>query len=221
VSSYEPEPGYQYAAQSTGRRSVPDVSFDGDPNTGVAVYTTTPSNGAGGWEQVGGTSVGAPAWAAVIAVVNQGRRLYGIPNLDGPTQVLPTLYLLPSYDFHKVTSPTPSLRRSASSTVTAGLGTPNGIAAIYGLAFNLGVSSAAVKAAAPALATTTTTSGGSTGRPAVTVQTPARVEHPRFTPVRFAAGGTSSLTHLTALMPLPCTRPTSHLAFDSPATDHP
>ena len=37
-SRYEPEPGYQAAVQSTGRRSTPDVAFDADPYTGVAVY---------------------------------------------------------------------------------------------------------------------------------------------------------------------------------------
>ena len=41
-SQYEPEPGYQESVQQTGMRSTPDVSFDGDPNTGVEVYATPP-----------------------------------------------------------------------------------------------------------------------------------------------------------------------------------
>jgi hypothetical protein len=52
-------------------RGVPDVSYVADPNTGVYVYCSTyfPP----GWYQVGGTSAGAPQWAALIALANQGR----------------------------------------------------------------------------------------------------------------------------------------------------
>src|SRR5262249_37014102 len=39
LSLLEPEPGYQFPVQATGRRSTPDVAFDGDPNTGVQVYS--------------------------------------------------------------------------------------------------------------------------------------------------------------------------------------
>ena len=39
-SRFEPEPAYQQAVQATGQRRVPDVAFDGDPNTGVSVYDT-------------------------------------------------------------------------------------------------------------------------------------------------------------------------------------
>ncbi len=48
-------------------RTVPDVSFVADPNTGVAVVY-----GAYLYA-VGGTSAGAPQWAALIALANQGR----------------------------------------------------------------------------------------------------------------------------------------------------
>jgi hypothetical protein len=36
-------------------RSIPDVAWDVNPNTGVAVYSKT---GTGGWAMAGGTSVG-------------------------------------------------------------------------------------------------------------------------------------------------------------------
>ena len=45
---------------------------------------------------------GAPAWAGIIAIVDQGRALQGIPSLDGPTQTLPSLYAAPSSDFYSV-----------------------------------------------------------------------------------------------------------------------
>jgi hypothetical protein len=106
-SPFEPEPGYQAAAQSSGHRSTPDVAFLGDPNTGVAVYETPPRGGTGSWITVGGTSLGTPAWAAIVAIVDQGRALAGKGSLDGPTQTLPALYSLPSADFHSVPNPPP------------------------------------------------------------------------------------------------------------------
>ena len=48
-------------------RTVPDVSYVADPNTGVGV-----AYGRYLYE-VGGTSVGAPQWAALIALANQSR----------------------------------------------------------------------------------------------------------------------------------------------------
>ena len=83
-SLYEAEPAYQRSVQDTGKRSTPDVSFDGDPDTGVNVYETSPVTGQGSWEVVGGTSLGTPAWAGIIAIVDQGRALEGQGSLDGP-----------------------------------------------------------------------------------------------------------------------------------------
>ena len=101
-SQYEKEPSYQAAIQTTGFRATPDVAFDADPNTGVPVYQTQPYSGQPTVEYVGGTSLGAPAWAAIVAIADQGRALEGKGSLDGPTQTLPTLYSLPSADFHAV-----------------------------------------------------------------------------------------------------------------------
>jgi len=103
-SQFEPEPSYQQSVQTTGTRSAPDVAFDADPNTGVEVYATNPGSGRGTWQTVGGTSVGAPAWAGIIAIVDQGRALAGNGSLDGPTQTLPALYAAPSSDFNTVTA---------------------------------------------------------------------------------------------------------------------
>lgn len=44
-------------------RYVPDVSFLANPETGAAIYYN------GSWQTAGGTSLGAPAWAAVWALV--------------------------------------------------------------------------------------------------------------------------------------------------------
>ena len=91
--------------QNTGFRTVPDVAFDADPNTGVAVYDSyNDTDNSGPWVDVGGTSVGAPAWAALFAIANQGRVLAGGTTLDGPSEALPALYAISPTDFNDITS---------------------------------------------------------------------------------------------------------------------
>jgi subtilase family serine protease len=93
-SQVESEPSYQLNVQSTGVRSTPDVSYDGDPNTGFAVYDSLAYQGSSGWQVYGGTSAGAPQWAALVAIADQGRTLAGEGTLDGASQTLPMLYAL-------------------------------------------------------------------------------------------------------------------------------
>ncbi len=68
LSLYEKEPAYQttYGVQkANGFRAVPDVSFNANPQSGVAVYDSSAYQGQAGWFQVGGTSLGSPSWAAM------------------------------------------------------------------------------------------------------------------------------------------------------------
>jgi Ca2+-binding RTX toxin-like protein len=58
-------------------RAVPDVAYNADPNSGVAVYNTTPLFGDSGWAALGGTSAGSPQWAGIIAIGNQLRTYLG------------------------------------------------------------------------------------------------------------------------------------------------
>ena len=138
-SPYEPEPSYQRSVQTTGQRATPDVAFDADPSTGVEIYETSPRSRRGSWQVSAGTSLGAPAWAGIIAIVDQGRALAGKGSLDGPSQTLPTLYALPSSDFHSVSPFTPwgglsswlwdlfgSGSDGATANIETGLGSPNG-----------------------------------------------------------------------------------------------
>ncbi len=119
-SRFVAEPGYQRSVSAGGRRLTPDVAFVGDPDTGVEVYQTSPYTGLGSWQVVGGTSLGTPAWAAIIAIADQGRALQGKGSLDGPTQTLPTLYALSPADFHAVAPNRPG------GAGPMGLGSPNG-----------------------------------------------------------------------------------------------
>jgi subtilase family serine protease len=67
ISAYETEPAFQKAysiPKSGGMRAIPDVSYDADPHSGFPIYR------AGRWELVGGTSAGAPQWAAIAALGN-------------------------------------------------------------------------------------------------------------------------------------------------------
>ncbi|MCL5877537.1 MAG: S53 family peptidase [Candidatus Bathyarchaeota archaeon] len=62
VSKYIDRPWYQTKFGLTyDNRTVPDVAYNGNPSTGVAVYNGT-------WWSVGGTSAGAPQWAAIHAL---------------------------------------------------------------------------------------------------------------------------------------------------------
>ena len=73
VSVYEPKPSFQAGFQSKTKRGVPDVAYDADPSTGFAVYDSESLQNQSGWFQVGGTSAGAPQWAALFAIANSMR----------------------------------------------------------------------------------------------------------------------------------------------------
>ena len=88
-SQFESEPAYQLLVQTSGHRSTPDVAYNADPNQGFAVYDSV---GGSGWLSVGGTSAGAPQWAGLVAIADQGRAVQGQTSLDGSAQTLANLY---------------------------------------------------------------------------------------------------------------------------------
>ena len=108
VSSYVAIPSFQSGWQSNAGRGVPDVSYVADPNTGVLVYDSV----NGGWFVVGGTSAGAPQWAAAIALANQLRLANGSSNMGAATPSIyskakgstTTPYLVNSTYFYDVSS---------------------------------------------------------------------------------------------------------------------
>ena len=100
-------------------RTINDVAVVADPDTGVAAYVTT----LGGWNVVGGTSVGSPIVASMYA-------LAGNTKSAGPS----TLYARPNL-FHTITgssavcSPLYLCTATSGYNGPAGLGTPNGLGA--------------------------------------------------------------------------------------------
>ena len=136
ISSYETQPAYQQGLiihngsatiSSNGYRTIPDIAFDGDPDSGVPVYDSFTIGGP--WWEVGGTSLSAPCWGAIISLADQVRADHGLGSLDGPSQTLPTLYHLyqsSSYarDFHDITSGKNGYQAGTGYDLMAGIGTP-------------------------------------------------------------------------------------------------
>jgi subtilase family serine protease len=103
ISAYEAQPGYQngVVTQSTKWRTVPDVAYNASGSSPFGVYDTS---GYGGWIAVYGTSAGAPQWASLIAIADQGRAANSQGTLDGFSQTLPKLYSIAQTDFHDITT---------------------------------------------------------------------------------------------------------------------
>lgn len=91
--SYQSGPGV-LNSYSNGMRQTADVAFNADPNTGYSVYFNR------SWWEYGGTSFGAPQWAAIFALANSahggrlgagGPTLYGLAN-NIPAQTYPAFH---------------------------------------------------------------------------------------------------------------------------------
>ena len=67
-SSLNAKPSWQTSATQCSGKAVADVSAVADPQTGVAVYDTTPYQGSSGWQVYGGTSASSPIIASVYAM---------------------------------------------------------------------------------------------------------------------------------------------------------
>lgn len=131
-SSFESQPSYQkgVVSQTSTARATPDVAYNASPSTGVSVYDSVPYQGTTlGWVVVGGTSAGAPQWAALVAIADQGRSLAGQSALNStsPQQVMNLLYANPA-DFHDITSGTstgsPHYSAGTGYDYVTGMGSP-------------------------------------------------------------------------------------------------
>ncbi|HEY4389407.1 MAG TPA: S53 family peptidase, partial [Ktedonobacteraceae bacterium] len=115
ISSFFTQPTWQTGPgvqnqYSNGKRQVPDISADADPQSGYAVYCTASASGcpSTGDIVVGGTSAAAPLWAGSMALLNEYLQKQGQTRAGF---ISPTLYSLaaskPAYSaFHDVASGT-------------------------------------------------------------------------------------------------------------------
>lgn len=129
ISSFEDRPKYQgnlVDISGTGR-AIPDVAWVADQNTGVAFYNSTVFNSQSGWLIGGGTSVGAPCWSGIIALVNQSRsnaytsfdlltKIYSSANGSSNTTYL--------NDFHDIIEGNNGYNATNGFDLVTGLGTP-------------------------------------------------------------------------------------------------
>jgi subtilase family serine protease len=74
------------ARSGTPCREVPDVAIDADPNTGYGIYCADTGDplcaSSPGWNEVGGTSAGAPLWAAIAVLADDyHHRRQGLLNM--------------------------------------------------------------------------------------------------------------------------------------------
>jgi pseudomonalisin/xanthomonalisin len=88
-STVEPKPSWQTTG-TAGNRSLPDLAFDADPNSGAQIYV------GGALQQWGGTSLSAPLFAGIWARMLAGKSSLGFAP--------PNLYTLPAGAYHDVTS---------------------------------------------------------------------------------------------------------------------
>jgi subtilase family serine protease len=127
VSAVFSKPAWQIAlTPNDSHRDVPDVSLTSSPNHDAslicsqALFGTTPTSCSAGFRAsdgslpaVGGTSVASPAFAGIVAILNQATQSSGLGNIN------PTLYTLavskPSA-FHDVTTGNNIVPCTAGST---------------------------------------------------------------------------------------------------------
>jgi hypothetical protein len=126
ISAYEAQPAYQQGVvtQTATQRGNPDVAFDANPASGVAVYNSYTYGSAAPWVKIGGTSFSAPAWGALLAVADQGRALSNAVPLDGAGGALPALYQLPATDFHDIVSGNNGYAAGPGYDLVTGRGSP-------------------------------------------------------------------------------------------------
>ena len=121
TSAYEPRPSYQDIVKKIvgNHKGTPDLSFDANPATGPAVLDTY---GYGGWVQVGGTSVSAPALAGIF---NGGGHFYQ-STPDELTAIYKEYGIPTEYKdwFRNITQGNNAYQCKKGYTFCAGVGTP-------------------------------------------------------------------------------------------------
>jgi hypothetical protein len=121
---------------NNGKRLSPDVAYDANPSSGISVYDSTPYLGLSGWLEFGGTSVGAPQWAALVSIVDQNRVLNGQTSLS-TSGLMKALYSPSTYssNFHDITTGKAGINKAGTGyDLATGLGSPNAANIVANLA---------------------------------------------------------------------------------------
>ena len=120
-----PAPPWQRPVTDYKTRTVPDVAFNAESAGGATVFAL------GRPGLVGGTSLGAPSWAAIFALVNQSRASMGRGPIGLANDNLYKLGKKNAGDFHDITvgsnaflSPT-GFQAGPGYDLATGWGTPN------------------------------------------------------------------------------------------------
>jgi hypothetical protein len=126
VSLFEQQPSYQSGVQTIGYRTTPDVSFVADPGTGAWIADPYNLDLSNPWEIVGGTSLSAPAWAALLAIANQARVASGGATFGSSVsnEAQQALYSISPADYHDVIRGGNGYTAGAGYDLVTGLGTP-------------------------------------------------------------------------------------------------
>ena len=120
ASTFFPKPAWQtgLGVPNDGFRDVPDVSFASSPaHDAFAVYTD------GSVQYYGGTSIAAPTFAGIVALLNQYLVSTGVESQPGVGNINPALYRLAqntSGIFHDITSGTNIVPCAANSPNCSG-----------------------------------------------------------------------------------------------------
>src|SRR5262249_23767463 len=140
-----------------GMRGTPDVAYNADVSNASVYFYFTQLTGTANWFRVGGTSAGAPQWAGLVAIADQGRALGGAATLDGPSQTLYALYKMANTNysnyFHDITSGSNGSHSALTGyDLVTGLGTPVANQVVAGLVSWQGTGSGGSLAVAQPLA---------------------------------------------------------------------
>jgi len=155
-----------------------------------------------------GTSAAAPAWAGLVAITDQGLATAGKSSLN-TTQVLTSLYSLPSSDFNDVTTGNNGYSATPGYDLVTGIGTPKANLVVSGVLAANGVSANSVKATATTTPTATPTT---TSTPAH--HTTTGTTHPASASKADQIFSTTAASVLRLSSPLPARSPTRPLAPD-------
>lgn len=143
VSTVFAKPSFQTAlTPADGQRDVPDVALNASPDHDPTLICAQGScvtgfrDASGNLDVVGGTSVGAPTFAAIVAILNQATQSTGLGNIN------PTIYSLAASTptaFHDITTGNNIVPCSSGTPTTGPASARCPTTAPFTIGFNAGV----------------------------------------------------------------------------------